>query len=164
MNWGAAEGLRSGFRSKVSWELFWCPEISHRRPNSSSLRWVIGARVPLPTNTKQIRNRKGHVCSSFLKAFISEKSDYSGERNAAQTLQKNLSSLALPPSPSLSPECCTLCPITHLGGFFFFIDSKDDRHFLTGSLIFLEKDKIYKLMSSNCRVGLSLSFLVLVVC
>lgn len=56
-----------------------------------------------------------------------------------------------------------LCPITHLGGFFF-IDSKDDRHFLTGSLIFLEKDKIYKLMSSNCHVGLFLSFLVLVVC
>lgn len=72
-------------KSSFTWNVFCFPEISHRSHNSSSPRWVIGARVPLVQKPKSTRNlQRSHLLFFPESPHFSEVWLYTGERNAAQ--------------------------------------------------------------------------------
>lgn len=145
-----------------TWNCSCCPKISHGSHSSSSLRWVIGARVPPPTKT-QTNSKPIKVMFAPLPwkpSFLRSLPLLRTGKCSIEKSWKNLSGLALLPTPSLSPGGCTLCPITLLCSSPF---SMTLRMIDTSSWVlwfsFLKKTK-YKLMSSNCHVDLFLTFLV----
>lgn len=134
VNWGTPEGLGCSFRKQgFTWHVFFSSEVSPRSRNSSSPRWVVGARVP----HYKTETHKGHVHSSSLKALVSEKSDFTQEEGMQhRKTQEESYQAGIATSPSLSPGDFMHCPITLLCGSPFFIDPEDDRHFLLFHLLF----------------------------